>query len=205
MPRYKAGHAEETKQRLVQAASERLRKEGVDGVGVASLMSDLGLTHGGFYAHFPSKELLVQDAAIFALRCKSTEKAMAATPDKLRAFIENYLSAESRDDVMQFCPVAALSSDLVRRPRATRAAFSAELSRMLSELANYIQGGDQASKIALAWSLFGQLVGTLQMARLVSDKTLSDEILESGRKNALKMVGLSDKPPPARKRSKVVV
>jgi len=198
--RYKAGHAEETKQRLVEVASERLRKEGVDGVGVASLMSDLGLTHGGFYAHFPSKESLVKDATIFALRCRSTEKAMASTPDKLRAFIENYLSLESRDDMTQFCPVAALSSDLIRRPRATRTAFTTELAGMLYELTAYIKGKNQAAKSALAWSLFGQLVGTLQMARLVPDKTLSQEILDNGRKVALQMVGLPDKPTATRQR-----
>lgn len=194
MSRYEKGHKADTHRRVVEIAAQRFRSEGIDGVGVASLMADAGLTHGGFYAHFSSKEALVKEALIAALGSSSVyadDGEGAAAPLNLPAFIDAYLSPAHRDKPATGCAMAALGAETTRRPRATRNAFGKEAQRFVARIVSGLPEQDSAErKLAKAYGVFAQLVGSLQLSRIVMDKALSDEVLAVGRNNALQLAGL---------------
>ncbi len=195
MSRYEKGHKAETHRRVVEIAAQRFRSEGIDGVGVASLMSDAGLTHGGFYAHFASKEALVKEALIIALGSSSAyarkDGEELTAPLDLRAFIDFYLSAAHRDKPGSGCAVAALAPEAARRARATRNAFSKETQRLVARIASGLTDvGSPEERLAAAYGVFAQMVGSLQLSRTVADKALSDRLLAIGRANAARLVGL---------------
>src|SRR5258708_25060066 len=125
--RYPAEHKQQTRERIVRAAAKRFRKQGGEGPGIAALMRDLRLTHGGFYRHFAGKEELFLEAFELALQEPNQRIASAierAPPEeKLAAFIEGDLDSEHCNDIADGGPVAALASELVRHPRWTRAAL----------------------------------------------------------------------------------
>ena len=129
--RYSKEHKQETHARIVRKASVRLREKGAHGVGVADLMKEAGLTHGGFYAHFDSRDALVIEAFAHAMD-RSTErwrKMVSETPPekRLATMVENYLTASHRDDAGHGCAVPALSADIARESPRTRKAFAAKL------------------------------------------------------------------------------
>jgi TetR/AcrR family transcriptional repressor of nem operon len=196
MARYEKGHKADTHKRVVEIAARRFRSDGIDGVGVASLMADAGLTHGGFYAHFASKEALVKEALIAALASSSVfarKAAGEAAPLDLRAYIGSYLSPAHRDAPATGCALAALAPEIARRPRATRNAFGKTARSLVERIASGLpEGGAPDQRLAAAYGLFAQLMGALQLARLVPDKDLSDEILAVGRANALRLAGLDE-------------
>lgn len=192
MARYEKGRKGETRQRIVELASRRFRAEGVDGVGIATLMGDAGLTNGGFYAHFASKEQLVKEAVLHALSEMPGEPARKVDDGTydLPAFIERYLSSAHRDHPEHGCAFAALSSDLTRRPPASRSAFEDEamvtIDRIAAGLPSSVAADDRRQ---LAFAVFSHLLGTLQMARLISDPSTSDAILARGQCEALQLAG----------------
>src|SRR5438045_8340446 len=126
--RYSKDHKQETRQRIVEAAGRRFKQDGIDGAGIATLMSDAGLTNGAFYAHFTSKEDLVANVLADQLRAQR-QSFDAQAPDRagLEAFIRSYLSPEHRDHCADGCPSAALLDEIARRPDATRQVFTDEL------------------------------------------------------------------------------
>jgi TetR/AcrR family transcriptional repressor of nem operon len=190
--RYEKGRKEETHRKVVKAASERFRKDGVDGVGVATLMSDVGLTHGGFYAHFASKDALIKEAALFAFGA-SPDEATAEAPFDLRGFIDFYVSAKHRDHPEKGCPIAALAPDLARRPRDTRVAVTKKIQEIVARIGAALPDGtapDEA-RTTRAYAIFMQVVGAVQLSRIVTNKTESDLILQSGRDGALRLAGLA--------------
>jgi TetR/AcrR family transcriptional regulator, transcriptional repressor for nem operon len=193
MARYEKGHKADTHMRVVEIASRRFRSDGIDGVGVASLMADAGLTHGGFYAHFASKEALVKEALIAALASSpalAQDEAEAAALD-LRAYIEFYFSPAHRDKAATGCALAALAPEIARRPRATRNAFGKAAGRLAERIAGALpEVGSPEERLANAYGLFALMMGSLQLARLVPDKNLSDRLLAVGRANALRLAGL---------------
>jgi TetR/AcrR family transcriptional repressor of nem operon len=192
MARYEKGHKADTHLRVVEIAARRFLADGIDGVGVASLMADAGLTHGGFYAHFASKEALVKEALIAALASSPAfAQDEAAAPLDLRAYIDAYLSPAHRDKAATGCALAALAPEIARRPRATRNAFGKTARRLAERIASGLPGGGSPDeRVAAAYGMFAQLMGALQLARLVLDKDLSDELLAVGRANALRLAGL---------------
>ncbi len=193
MSRYEKGHKADTHRRVVEIAAQRFRAEGIDGVGVASLMADAGLTHGGFYAHFASKEALIKEALVAAIGSSSAFAAGedAAEPLDLRAFIDQYLTPSHRDKPATGCAMAALGAETARRTRATRNAFSKEAQRFIARIASGLPEGSSIDhRLATAYAVYAQLIGTLQLSRVVTDKTLSDELLTIGRANALQLAGL---------------
>ena len=195
MARYAKGHKGETRRHIVELASRRFRAEGVDGVGIATLMADAGLTNGGFYAHFASKEDLVREAVLHAL------SEMPADPgDKVKRvacdlprFIGLYLSATHRDHPEVGCAMAAMSPDLTRRPPASRSAFNEEGMAIIDRIAAALPGGinDDEERHSRAFAVFSHLIGTLQMARFVTDETLSGRILARGRDEAMRLAGFA--------------
>jgi TetR/AcrR family transcriptional regulator, transcriptional repressor for nem operon len=189
--RYKEDHKNTTRRRVVEAASARFRKHGIGAVGVAKLMGDAGLTHGGFYSHFASKEALVAEAIVDAMdatcECgKSVPESLAdffRTGD-LEAFIRAYLRPDHRDQPDTGCIAAALVAEISRRPKSTRVAFTKKLSAILT----LIETALPKPAPGVAQALFATLMGTLQLARAVSDRALSDQILASGEVAALALI-----------------
>src|SRR3954464_3716839 len=140
--RYSKEHKQETHARIVKKASVRLREKGAHGIGVADLMKEAGLTHGGFYAHFDSREALVVEAFAYAMD-RSTERwrkvAEQTPPDKrLATIVENYLTPVHRDDPGNGCAVPALGAEIARESAKTRRAFAARLEQMIELVAEQI-------------------------------------------------------------------
>ncbi len=192
MARYEKGHKETTHKRVVHLASERFRKDGIDGVGVATLMGDAGLTHGGFYAHFASKEALVNEAIEHAFSALPQTFLDDGDPQsRLAAFIDWYLSPAHRDRPGKGCPMAALAPEMARRPKAARAAFTNAASATF----DLIVAGLPASlkhqeRVRLARAVMSQMLGALQLARVMDSKSASDEFLEMGKSTARALAGL---------------
>ena len=198
MSRYEKGHKADTHRRVVEIAARRFRAEGIDAVGVASLMADAGLTHGGFYAHFESKEALVKEAVIAALQSSAAAQPDdgAATAFDLRAYIEDYLSPAHRDRPATGCALASLAPEVARRPRPTRNAFGKESKRLIGNIAAALpKRGAPDQAVEAAYGLFAQMMGALQLSRVVPDKALSDRLLEIGRADALRRAGLDELKP----------
>jgi TetR/AcrR family transcriptional regulator, transcriptional repressor for nem operon len=187
--RYSPEHKAETHARIVRKASVRLREKGAHGVGVADLMKEAGLTHGGFYAHFASREALVIEAFGDAMD-RSTERwrkvlAELAPEQRLLAIIDGYLGPQHRDDVGHGCAIPALGAEIARESPKTRKAFAAKLEAMVDLFAENIL--DVPPKVARkrASAMLATLMGTLVMARVAGSSEFSDEILDAGRSAAL--------------------
>ncbi len=156
-------------------------------------MSDAGLTNGAFYAHFTSKEDLVANVLADQLRAQR-HSFDARAPDRagLEAFIRSYLSPQHRDQCAEGCPSAALLDEVVRRPAATRRVFTDELTRSMDDIASRLDPTDVEAARPDALTLFGLMVGTLQLARALTDRDLSDQLLARGVETALRL--LDDRP-----------
>jgi TetR/AcrR family transcriptional regulator, transcriptional repressor for nem operon len=179
--RYEKGHKDTTRQHIIEVASRQFRGHGVAAVGLAGIMSDAGLTNGAFYTHFDSKEDLVQAVLANALdRREERLRAVAADNAGLETMIQDYLSSRHRDRPDDGCPTAALVAEVARHPKATRDAFTAKVSTFIELIATQISAGSAEARRRNAVAIYGIMVGTLQLARAVNDKKLSDEILESG-------------------------
>jgi len=183
--RYSREHKLETHARIVKKASVRLRERGAHGVGVADLMKEAGLTHGGFYAHFDSREALVVEAFAYAMD-RSTErwrKLAEQTPpeDRLATIVDSYLTPLHRDDPGHGCAVPALGAEIARESPKTRKAFAAKLEQMLDMLAGQIP--DVSRKLARkqAMATLATMMGTMVLARVAGSGEFSDEILAAGR------------------------
>ena len=187
--RYSREHKAETHARIVKNASVRLRERGAHGVGVADLMKEAGLTHGGFYAHFDSREALVVEAFVHAMD-RSTErwrkKAEQTPPDKrLAAIVESYLTSVHRDDPGHGCAVPSLAAEVARESPKTRRAFAAKLDQMIDMLADQIPDVPRKTARKQAIATLATMVGTLIFARVAGNGDFSSEILEAGKDAAL--------------------
>ena len=187
--RYSREHKLETHARIVKRASVRLREKGAHGVGVADLMKDAGLTHGGFYAHFDSRDQLVIEAFAYAMD-RSTErwrKLAEQTPPakRLATIVESYLTKVHRDDPGNGCAVPALGAEIARENPKTRKAFAAKLEQMIDMLAEQVP--DLPRKVARkqAMATVATMMGTLVLSRIAGNGEFSDEILAAGRAEAL--------------------
>jgi TetR/AcrR family transcriptional repressor of nem operon len=187
--RYSKEHKLETHARIVKKASVRLRERGAHGIGVADLMKDAGLTHGGFYAHFDSREALVIEAFAYAMD-RSTERwrhlAGQTPPDeRLAAIVDAYLSPQHRDNPGHGCAIPALGAEIARESPKTRKAFAAKLEQMIVMLSE--QMGEATSPVARkrAMASLATMMGTLVLARVAGSGEFSAEILATGREAAL--------------------
>jgi AcrR family transcriptional regulator len=184
--RYEKGHKEATRQRILQTASARFRRNGIENVGVADIMAEAGLTHGGFYSHFRSKEELVREAVALASRQSRERFTRRVNEGGLENWIRAYLRPEHRDHPEHGCAAAALASELARHPKSSRAQFAGNFQRLFAEIAELLpRGGTPAQRRARAIGIFATMMGAMQLARTAGDAALSDEILESGIANAL--------------------
>jgi TetR/AcrR family transcriptional regulator, transcriptional repressor for nem operon len=187
--RYGKDQKQATRQRILKAAGRRFKQDGIDGAGVAAVMSDAGLTNGAFYAHFASKEDLVANVLADQLRAQR-HSFDAQPPDRagLEAFIRAYLSPQHRDQCADGCPSAALLDEIVRRPAATRQAFTDELLETADDIASRLERTDAEAARTDALALFGFMIGTLQLARALTDRDRSDQLLAHGVETALKLL-----------------
>ncbi|MDQ7995828.1 MAG: TetR/AcrR family transcriptional regulator [Luteibacter sp.] len=190
--RYEKGHKEQTRQKIVEAASERFRADGIDAVGVVSLMSDVGLTQGGFYNHFGSKEDLVRDSVASAATSAKDRMAVRVAGSRAephRAMVNTYLSADHRDHPASGCVAAALAAEMGRRPEETRAAFSEGYAEMVELIASTLPASVRGKRRrTLAMSVFASMVGSMSLSRAVAEQGLSDEVLTLGRQAALALI-----------------
>jgi len=187
--RYSREHKLETHARIVKRASVRLREKGAHGVGVADLMKDAGLTHGGFYAHFDSREALVIEAFAYAMD-RSTERwrklAEQTPPQKrLAAIVDSYLTKVHRDDPGHGCAVPALGAEIARESPKTRKAFAAKLEQMIETLAEQVPDLPRKAARKQAMAMVATMMGTLVLSRIAGNGDFSDEILAAGRAEAL--------------------
>ncbi|TQK11040.1 TetR/AcrR family transcriptional regulator [Herbaspirillum sp. SJZ107] len=172
--RYTEEHKAETRERILDEAAQRMRRDGICGTGLAPLMQGVGLTHGAFYAHFPTKQALV-DAALDTAVEQSLERwPKPENTAQLRAFIDEYLSPQHRDDPGHGCPLSSLAAELGLRgtPNANTDVLVARYARRLD--ACTLEAGPHQGLVALA-----AMVGALTLARSVIDKPTSQRILEA--------------------------
>lgn len=196
MVRYSREHKEETRRRIVAAAARAYREEGVSGVGIGELMQGIGLTHGGFYAHFDSKDALVAEACD-SMRSPLAERYFAWAEEAggaegLRRMIRGYVSRQHRDDPGLGCLMPALAADVSRSAPEVRASFTRSLRRLLDGVARLLPGGRPASAAPEvkaddavpdeALVLVSGMVGAVLLARAADDPELSDRILLAARR-----------------------
>ena len=201
--RYAPGHNEAARDRIVEAASRLFREDGIAAVGLAKIMSEAGLTVGTFYTHFKSKEALVRETLVRALKHRHVQLEQAFRAGDVELAVRAYLSPEHRDAPGAGCPTAALASEVARHPRGTRQAFASESAPSLDLVADGLserRGGKKVSR-ADAAAFFGLLAGTLQLARATPDRAESDAILEAGVRAALRLAS-TDNEPTARARAR---
>jgi TetR/AcrR family transcriptional regulator, transcriptional repressor for nem operon len=183
--RYVKGHGLQTRSRIVESASRALRQSGADGMSVADLMKLAGLTHGGFYSHFESREALVIDAFTLAMD-RTVAQWMSltkATPveQRLEVFVDAYLSPKHRDDRARGCVLPALGTDIARSSKKARSIFARKLDEMIDVVAGFFPGRPPEQARQIATAALATLMGSIALARAVGDDKLSNEILGAGR------------------------
>ncbi|MDR3469436.1 MAG: TetR/AcrR family transcriptional regulator [Xanthobacteraceae bacterium] len=187
--RYTKDHKAQTHAKIVENAATQLREKGARGVGVADLMKDVGLTHGGFYAHFGSREDLVNEAIAFAMDQNTTKwhQVFGDIPvgERYPALVEAYLSTFHRDRPGEGCAIAALAADVSREGAKTRRLFLNKLDDQVGLLA--AEDGHLPPRKARqkAIGAMATLVGALVLARIAKSGAQSQEILEAGKSAVL--------------------
>jgi TetR/AcrR family transcriptional regulator, transcriptional repressor for nem operon len=192
--RYDTDHKARTRVRILDEAARAIRAVGPQGISVGSLMKKAGLTHGGFYAHFESKDDLVAEAishmfggpyANFAALTEGKPPAEALT-----AYVDFYLSARHRDGRDRGCPLPALSGDLARMPASARARLGDGVERLHSAVADLLKAMGRDDPDTLAASAIAEMVGAIALARATHDGARSDEILAATRGAVKKRLGI---------------
>ena len=165
----------ENRRRILDVASRLFRERGFDAVSVAEVMKAAGLTHGGFYGHFSSKDNLVAETVGYVL-------AQGEGSDVgLRAYLDAYLAPRHRDNAALGCPTAGLAADIRHQTPAARAAMTAGLRSQIELLATALPEMDAADRRRAAIGTWAAMVGAVILARAIDDTTLSDEVLEQTR------------------------
>lgn len=195
------GHSQadkaQTRERILETAGRRFREKGVDGIGVADLMRDAGLTAGGFYKHFGSRDELVTEALGAAFGSWGREVARSRAegkPLKIGTLLDEYLGEQHRDDPAEGCPFAALASDLTRCNVETRELASENLSKSFALLSSLLDEKDPESARERAILTYAALIGAVNLARMVPDPALSAEILQATRKGLARVVARPQAP-----------
>ena len=178
---------EDTHDHILDVAARALRREGYAGVRVADVMKEAGLTHGGFYAHFPSREALLVEAIARAGRDSAAAVARAAesrrgkTGSAFRSLIEAYLSDRHLTSPETGCPVAALGSDMPRQSLAVRQASALRVARLIETVRETLPGASRSTATVVA----GTMVGTLQLARALGDNEEGHALLAAARESLI--------------------
>ena len=187
MSRTPNSRKQETHERIVDVAARAIRRNGYAGVGVADVMKEAGLTHGGFYAHFDSRDALLVEALERAGResgealTRSLERRAAKGVSAFRALVEAYLGDEHLGSLETGCPVAALACDMPRQSDAVREASAVRVRRLVAGVQSALPHASRATASVVA----GTLVGTLQLARALGANADGRALLSGARKTLL--------------------
>lgn len=193
--RYSKSHKSETRALVLKEAAREIRAKGADGIAVAGIMARAGLTHGGFYAHFASRDELIAEAisTMFADSAGRFEKLVAEreAADGLAAYIQFYLSPDHRDRRDRGCPLAALSSEADRLSPPSRTRFAAGVQSLTTKIAGLLARNGVDDPTA-APTLLATLVGALTLARSTDDPAQSNAILHNVSTSLLRQYGLEN-------------
>ena len=207
MPRVSRAEAESHREQITEASARLFRERGINGVSVADLMGAAGLTHGGFYGHFESKDALagVAVAHAFEQSAERWNKRIAAEPDdaaRRAVLVDKFLTRKSMKDVGMGCPSVSMAGDVAREPAAApiRTAYLDGLEMLVQILASVEEGADDAAKRRAALADFATLAGAMMLARATEGAPLSAEILAAAR--ARLTPAHAPAPVPARRKSK---
>ena len=191
MKKAATGSKEATHDRIVDAAARAIRRSGYNGTGVAEIMKDAGLTHGGFYAHFASREAMLAEAADRAAgeSVAMMERIAASLPPRqaLPAMMDAYLSKQHLDEIETGCATAALASEMPRQTAEVRRAHTRRIKEMIDLVSRQLPNWGQPGAHEQAMVTIATMVGTLVLARAVDDEKLSDAL----RHAALKQLAAS--------------
>jgi TetR/AcrR family transcriptional repressor of nem operon len=171
-----------THERIVKLASKRFREEGLAGIGIAELMKEAGLTVGGFYKHFDSRDHLVAEAVNSAFggwKRRVDAAKSSASPVSYEELIDEYLNEAHRDNPGTGCAFSALAPEIARSDKRTRALTSEQVRNDIQLIAALYPSKDKHTARSRAILTFSALVGAMSLARAVSDEKLSREILKT--------------------------
>ena len=176
----RAAAKEATHERIVEVAARAIRRSGYGGTGVADIMKEAGLTHGAFYAHFPSREAMLAEAADRAgaesVAASAKVVAAAPRPQVLRALVRAYLSKTHVQNAEDGCPVAALGSEMPRQAPEVRRAATRRIKEMIDLVSRQSPDWGQAGAHERALATVATMVGALLLARAVDEPALSEAI-----------------------------
>ncbi|MBC7659913.1 MAG: TetR/AcrR family transcriptional regulator [Chitinophagaceae bacterium] len=189
--RYEKGHKKSTRRHILDVAAKQFLTQGINATGIAGLMKEAKLTNGAFYAHFASKDELV--AEILKDLLEDRERQFTFYPRdgvSLAAMIQTYLSPLHRDLANLGCPSAALLSELVRHSENTRSTYTLRLEKTFAAITLNLTGQNARTH---AIAIFSMVLGALQLARVVTDPELSDDILKNAAAVALSLARSGEK------------
>ena len=183
--RYHPEHKLETHRKIVKDASRRVRAEGLSGAAVAAVMKDAGLTHGGFYKHFGSKDDLLLESLREGFREIEDTLDHAAEHSRpgeaWKAIVTTYLSLELCEHPERGCPLAALSPDLARADKRMKPQIVAELVNYKSRMLPFMPGRRTADKERAFFVIFSTMIGAVEIARILPDRTMREKVLTGTR------------------------
>src|ERR1700727_1294304 len=183
--RYQPEHKAETHQKIVKDASRRVRAEGMTGAAVSAVMRDAGLTHGGFYKHFESKDALLMESlseAFQEIADRLAEAGEQSPPETAwKAIVKTYLSLESCDHIEYGCPLPALAPELARADQAMKPQIFEELKKYRSRMLPFMPGQRIADKERAFFSIFSTMVGAIEIARLMPEPAMREKVLATAR------------------------
>ena len=190
--RYRPEHKAEVHQKIVRDASRRVRTEGLNGAAVAAVMRDTGLTHGGFYKHFESKDELLLESLREAFREIADNLANAAQqphPEAgWKAIVKAYLSLEYCDHAERGCPLTALAPEMARVDETMRSQVLAELVNYRDRMLPFMPGRRTADKERAFFVIFSMMIGAVEIARMMPDRAAQEKVLASTREFLLRSV-----------------
>ena len=183
--RYQPEHKVEVHRKILKDASRRVRAEGITGAAVSSVMRGAGLTHGGFYKHFASKDELLTESlseAFQEMADRLTQVAEKSQPGTAwKAIVKAYLSPEHCDHAESGCPLAALAPELARADNAMKAPIRAELVKYKNRMLPLMPGRRVADKERAFFAIFSTMIGAVAIARILPDQAARARVLDSAR------------------------
>lgn len=183
--RYRPEHKAEVHQKIVKDASRRIRAEGMTGAAVAAVMRDTGLTHGGFYKHFESKDELLLESLREAFReiIDRLVRAAEASPDGTgwKAIVKTYLSLEHCNQAESWCPLTSLAPELVRTDQEMKGRIFQEMRSYKDCIVPFMPGRRTSDKESAFFVIFSTMIGTVEIARLLPEPAMREKVLANAR------------------------
>jgi len=183
--RYKPEHKAEVHQKIVKDASRRIRTEGMTGAAVAAVMRDTGLTHGGFYKHFESKDELLLESLGEAFREIADRLVRAAETSQdgtgWKAIVKTYLSLEHCNHAESWCPLTSLAPELVRTDQEMKGRIFQELRNYKDRMVPFMPGQRTSEKEGAFFVIFSTMIGAIEIARLLPEPAMREKVLANAR------------------------